>query len=819
MPWRADDLAGAQFGPYLLESRIGGGGMGEVYRARDTRLGRTVAIKVLLSHIAADEPARERFEREAQVVAGLSHPHICTLHDVGVHHGPTGQAPVQYLVMEFLDGETLADRLASGPLPVEDALDYAIQIASALDVAHRSGVIHRDLKPRNVIVTSAGAKLVDFGVAKAALSGSLAADGDLTTPGTIVGTIHYMAPEQIEGLPADARTDLFAFGCVLYEMLSGTKAFEARSSARLMTAILAQVPTPLGELVPALPAGLEVLVERCLAKSPDDRWPSTTDLLVELRRIAGDARSAANLGRFRWLVAQSRLAGAGVLMALLLAGGAAAVFMRPRVSTPPPAATAPAAPLQLAVLPLQMVGDIGGSDEYLGVGIADSIITRLAVVRQIGLRPTAAVLAYANKPADTATVARELSVGHLLFGTIQRNGETYRITLQLVQSSNGGVTWARSYDVFRSGLTNLQDTIAEEVVAALRLELSDPERARVRRRYTDNVEAYALYLRGRASMVNYTEKGMETAIGNFERAVEMDPDYALARAGLAVASAWYSVRYAYDSQSAEWGARAEREAKAALAADPSLAEATLAMASAAGTLHGNFNWPAVIADTTRALAIDPTLELAHAERMRGFFHLGLFERMADEAKAAERLNPLGNVVIARLEVARNLFSGSFERAREQATALLARSDVPVIRNYLGLAQFYAGDVAAARATLAGVERAGRPDVRSQAALAGVEAAAGDRDAARARVAAIQEGPYMDHHVAYSLAAAWAQLGDAAASTKWLQQAAATGFVCYPWLMRDTLFDPVRRDPRFIDYLDELRSRYEQDEARYRTGPR
>ncbi len=816
--WPDEDLTGAQFGPYYLESRIGGGGMGEVYRARDTRLGRTVAIKVLLSHVAVDEPARERFEREARVIAGLNHPHICTLHDIGTYRESTAHGPVPYLVMEFLNGETLADRLAKGALPVENALDCAIQIASALDTAHRAAIVHRDLKPRNVMLTSAGTKLLDFGLAKAAAPGGvkapLALSSELTTPGTIVGTVHYMAPEQLEGLPTDARTDLFAFGCVLYEMLSGKRAFEGRSGANLMTSIMAREPTPLRELVPSVPNGVEALIGRCLAKSPDDRWQSAADILEELKRVASAVRSARESDWFRRFISEYRVAVAGVVVTLLLSAGAA-VFLSP--PTPRSVSPGPATTVQLAVLPLRMVGDVIGSDQYLGVGIADSIITRLAAVRQIGLRPTAAVLGYADAPADSATVAKALAFGHVLFGTIQRSADTYRITLQLVQSTDSTVTWARSYDVLRSALTNLQDTIAEEVAGALRLELSAAERDRVRRRYTDNAEAYDLYLRGRASFVNYTEKGMKAAIDDFERALAIDPDYALARAGLAIASAWFSIRYAYEAEASEWGARAERDAKAALAADPSLAEGTLAMASAAGTLHGAFNWPVVIADATRALAIDPTLELAHVVRMRAFFHLGLFDRMADEAREAHRLNPLGNVEIARLEVAESLFSGSHEGARERATVLLSRSDAPVIRNYLGLAQFYSGDAAAARATLAAVQRAGRPDVRSQAALAGVEAAAGDRVAARARALGIERGPYMDHHVAYSLGAAWAQLGDVGASVKWLQEAADTGFPCYPWLMQDRLLDPIRRDPEFTALLDRQRQRYEQDVARYRTG--
>ena len=226
------------------------------------------------------------------------------------------------------------------------------------------------------------------------------------------------------------------------------------------------------------------------------------------------------------------------------------------------------------------------------------------------------------------------------------------------------------------------------MVDALRLELTPAERERLRRRYTENAEAYDLYLRGRASLFNYTEAGMKAAIGSFERALAIDPEFAPARAALATACAWFGIRYAYEAEAFEWGERAEREAKAALASDPSLADATLAIASAAGTMYGGFNWPIVIDEATRALAIEPTLDLAHVVRMRAFFHLGLFNRMADEAGASRRVNPLGNVEVVRLEVAASLFAGSFNRAREQASALLARTDAPVIRNYLGLAQFY-----------------------------------------------------------------------------------------------------------------------------------
>ena len=807
----ARELAGAaldghRLGPYEVESRIGGGGMGEVYKARDPRLGRAVAIKVLLpSALAGDATSRERFELEARAVAALNHPHICTLYDVGSAVGDGDAAEFKYLVMEYLDGETLAERLSRGPLPIDDALTYAVQIASALDTAHRAGIVHRDLKPRNIMLSSSGAKLLDFGLAKA--TGSVVetrphASTELTAPGSILGTLHYMAPEQLEGAQADSRTDIFGFGCVLYEMLCGRKAFQARSSASVLTAIMVSEPPPVSVQRPAAPRAIDAVIARCLRKNPDDRWQSAAELGQALHRIQPSSSPFRHTG---WRV----VAAAALITALVIAG----LAWLPRRPAPAIASVTATRP-QLAVVPLRLVGDVAPGDRHLGVGIADAIITRLATVRQISLRPTAAVLSYADAPAEPAAIASALAVDHVLVGTIQPAADAYRVTLQLVQGPVGAVAWARSYDVVRGSLLTLQDTIADQVVEALRIQLSAADRERFRRRYTENAEAYELYVRGRASLVNYTEAEMKTAIAAFERALAVDRDYALARAGLSIASAWFSIRYAYETDSFEWGARAEREAKAALAADPTLAEAMLALASAAGTLHGGFDWPAVLTRATEALAVDPTLDLAHVVRMRAFFHLGLFDHMATEAMASRRINPLGNVEIARLEVAASLFSGDYVRARDQALALLARTDAPVIRNYLGLAQHYTADTKTALTTLAAVQRGGRPDVRSQAALAAVEAAAGNTVSARKRVDTIAAGPYMDHHVAASLAAASAQLGDAPATVKWIERAAASGFSCYPWLARDPLLDPVRADPAVRTVLDRLRLQHERDAARY-----
>ena len=300
------NLEGQQLGPYLLESRIAAGGMGEVYKGRDTRLNRTVAIKVRPIRVANDPESRERFEREAHVVATLNHPHICTLYDAGKQDG------IDFLVMEFLEGETLADRLVRGPLPMTLGLQLAVQIVSALDKAHRAGIVHRDLKPGNIFLVRGGkssapptAKLLDFGLAKA--TGPVVASGgtrmtvtrDLTVPGIIVGTVQYMAPEQIDGKDIDARADLFAFGSVLFEMLSGRKAFEAESNASVMAAILEREPPPLSSVQPLATPALDRLVRTCLAKDPDDRWQTARDLLRELQWVAsadtdaGDTRNTA----------------------------------------------------------------------------------------------------------------------------------------------------------------------------------------------------------------------------------------------------------------------------------------------------------------------------------------------------------------------------------------------------------------------------------------------------------------------------------------------------------------------------------------------
>ena len=466
----------------------------------------------------------------------------------------------------------------------------------------------------------------------------------------------------------------------------------------------------------------------------------------------------------------------------------------------------------LAVMPLRVLTTGGTDADYLGVGIADTITTRLANTREIALRPTSAVMPYKDAQSDPAQIAQSLGVQHLLLGTIQATPDSYRISLQLVQS-DGVVVWGHTFDEPAAALLPLQDRIADEVVAALRLGLSPPQRQRLHAQYTTNPLAYDKYLRGRALMLNYTEAKMLDAINYFEDAVKIDPNFAVARASIATAAAWFSVRYSHDNEALVWAQRADTEARAALAQDDSLADAQLAIASAAGTSYGGFNWSIVLDRSAAALALNPSLSLAHLARMRAYYHLGLFDLAGKEGRLAQQLDPTPNVEFARLDVASDLFVGRYQPAIEKAKALRGRSDMPAVPHYLGLALYYVGDGNGARETLGSIMRGQLPDARAQASLASVEAAMGMEKEARARVSAVERGPDMDHHIAYSLGAAMAQLHDTSASLTWLERAADTGFPCYPWFQKDPMLDPIRAEPGFIRLLERLRVAHAEAERR------
>jgi serine/threonine protein kinase/tetratricopeptide (TPR) repeat protein len=499
-------MDGRLIGPYLLTERIGAGGMGEVYRARDTRLDRVVAVKVLLRQGVHDAGTRERFEREARAVAALNHPHICTLYDVGTSDD------IQFLVMEFVDGQMLR-----GPLPVEEAVRLAIQIASAVAAAHRQGILHRDIKPGNVLVTSSGVKLLDFGLAKAI---STEVDVTATAAGTVLGTAPYMSPEQVQGLRLDARSDVFSFGAVLYEMVSGNRAFEGASIPEVLSAVLRDAPAPLWP-----PSPLEGLIVKCLSKEPRERFQSMDEV--------GRALAQIDLG---------------------------------------PVKTQPS----IAVLAFESLsGDPEG--EYFSDGIAEEIINALTQIEAIRVAARTSSFSFKGKGIDAAEIARKLGVRHLLQGSVRRAGSRVRVTAQLVDASNGFQIWSERYDRELADIFDVQDEIARAIVRRLKVALDIRQAGRIVKVSTTNMEAYQAYLKGRV-MLYRRGPWIAPALENLRRAVDLDPGHAQALAGLA--DAYTVLGYSGLRRPEEVMPAAIDAATRALDSDPDSAEAHTALAMA-----------------------------------------------------------------------------------------------------------------------------------------------------------------------------------------------------------------------------------------------
>jgi DNA-binding winged helix-turn-helix (wHTH) protein/TolB-like protein/tetratricopeptide (TPR) repeat protein len=535
--------------------------------------------------------------------------------------------------------------------------------------------------------------------------------------------------------------------------------------------------------------------------------PSITALPVTTPRVTLPPASHTGSSPTHRTSAIAAVAGIAVLLLLL---GAWKFRLRDRDA--PVGAGAPTA--QLAVLPLQVLTG-ADADRYLGVGVADAILTRLANVRSIRVRPTSAILSFVGPNVDAAAAGRGLQVDHVLNGTIQRLESGYRFNLQLVRTSDGASEWGHQIDVARQNLSDVEDRVSSEVASALQVRLTSTERAQIARRYTDNAAAYEQYLEGRALLGNYSESNVRQAMDHFQQALTIDPSYVLAEAGLAIAAGTFSVRSAYEKDALPWGKQAEEHARRALQQDPGLAEAHLAIANAAGTLYRNFDWTTAIKEARAALAINPNLDLAHSVIARALYHMGLFAESESESRQAEEGSGGTNIEIRRVHVFNRLLDGHYDEAEQMAQALLARTDTPVVRQYLGLAAFYKGDAARAQEILASVRRTGGgPDVRSLASLASVQAATGQRDAAEQSMKQVLDSGYMDHHVAYSFAALHAQLGHPPEAVKWLRVASDTGFPCYPWFANDPLLSPLRETPAFREFMVDLRRTYEGARARY-----
>jgi serine/threonine protein kinase/Tfp pilus assembly protein PilF len=755
--------AGTHLGPYEVLSPLGAGGMGEVYRARDSRLERDVAVKVLPEGLVADSAALARFEREAKAVAALSHPNILAIHDFGRESGTV------YAVMELLEGETLRERLDAGPIPQRKAIDYALQVAQGLAAAHEKGIIHRDLKPENVFLTRDGlVKILDFGLAKvdsgAAREGRSTAP---TTPGTragmILGTVGYMSPEQVRGAAADPRSDIFSLGAVLYEMLTGERAFRRESAVETMMAILRENPLEDSAARKALPPEIEETVTHCLEKNPEERFQSARDLAFALR------------------VAEGRGSGAG------------------RSDAPTRPATAPipeASVNSIAVLPFRNLS-ADRENEYFSDGVTEEIINALTKIGALRVASRTSAFAFKGKEEDVRRIGAALGVRHVLEGSVRQAGRKIRIGAQLVNVADGYHLWSERYDREMEDVFEVQDEIARAIADALKVRLLPAEEAGISSRGTEDVEAYNDFLKGR---YYFNRREAPEAIAEFERALARDPGYTDAHTGLADSYCIYGFYGGIPTLEAFTKARAAAEKAFELSPDSAEVHVSLALVEH----YYGWNLEKGERELRRAIRLAPGSAPPYSWLGLMLAFTGRTAEALEMTRRATEIEPYS--ANAQANVAWAYYGGRrFEEAvGEFRRALHIDPNAPYPLWAIGMTYMQLGRHSEAIASLEkALEVTKRRQSHYAALLGGAYAAAGQRDRALGLLEELTERSAREYVAPFHVAFLHIPLGNTDEALSCLEKACAERNALAWWPRSCPFYDPLRAHPRFPALLEKI----------------